>query len=147
MFHDVDPNDIYQGMLGDCWLLSALSACAEFDLRVQNLFITDKPSQSGVYEVKLIEMGHWRNVVFDDFVPCKAGTKELAFSGPRVEHGVTELWVILLEKAWAKIYASFQRLEGGFTKDALNDLTGAPVEDIETDHPKAWDKILFGEKN
>ena len=54
----MDCNDIYQGMLGDCWLLSALSACAEFDQRVQKLFVTDKPSPAGVYELRLHEMGH-----------------------------------------------------------------------------------------
>ena len=52
-------------------------------------------------------MGLWRTVVFDEWVPVKPGTKNFCFSGPRVESGVTELWVILLEKAWAKVYASY----------------------------------------
>ena len=48
-----------------------------------------------------------------------------------MESNEIELWVLLLEKAFAKIYGSYQMLEGGFTKDSLNDLTGAPVEEIE----------------
>lgn len=36
------------------------------------------------------------------------------------------LWVILLEKAWAKIYKSYKKIEAGFTIEVLHDLTGAP---------------------
>lgn len=87
-------------------------------------------------------MGVWRNVVIDDYVPCMKGSNKLAFSGPRAESGSVELWVVLAEKAWAKVYGSFQRLEGGFTKNALTDLTGAPVENVDLEKPFAWDRIL-----
>jgi hypothetical protein len=30
MFEDVDPCDVKQGPTGDCWLVSAISAFAEF---------------------------------------------------------------------------------------------------------------------
>merc|ERR1719379_2626082 len=35
---DVDPNDVVQGSVGDCWLLSAISALAEFSGAVKELF-------------------------------------------------------------------------------------------------------------
>ena len=39
-----------------------------------------------------------------------------------------ELWVLLLEKAYAKVYGSFENIEGGNPAVALRDLTGAPYE-------------------
>jgi hypothetical protein len=39
-----------------------------------------------------------------------------------------ELWVALLEKAWAKINTSYDNIDGGFAFESLHDLTGAPVK-------------------
>lgn len=40
VFHNIDPNDILQGNLGDCYFLSSLSAMAEFPKRIEKLFDT-----------------------------------------------------------------------------------------------------------
>jgi hypothetical protein len=38
----------------------------------------------------------------------------------------SEIWVLILEKVWAKIYGSYHRIEAGTTGEALPFLTGAP---------------------
>jgi hypothetical protein len=43
-----------------------------------------------------------------------------------------ELWVMLLEKAWAKVYTSYKRTEAGYPEEPLHDLTGAPIKQIYT---------------
>jgi calpain-15 len=35
---------------------------------------------------------------------------------------------MILEKAWAKLYGSYGRIEGGFMTEVLHDLTGAPTK-------------------
>ena len=38
MIGDVDPADITQGSVGDCWLLSGLASLAEYDGAIARLF-------------------------------------------------------------------------------------------------------------
>ena len=37
-----------------------------------------------------------------------------------------EIWGMILEKAWAKVYGSYQRIEAGLTSEAMYPLTGCP---------------------
>ena len=60
--------------------------------------------------------------------------------------------MLLLEKAWAKLYGSYQRIEAGTTGEALPALTGAPTEYILHREAKSntnalWKKILQADKN
>ena len=41
------------------------------------------------------------------------------------------MWVLLLEKAYAKAYGSYYTIEGGDPGIALRDLTGAPCESLD----------------
>jgi len=83
-------------------------------------------------------------VVVDDYIPCNCG--EPAFAEPNGN----ELWVVLLEKAFAKIHGSFLAIRSGWISEALNTLTGAPYETIEgVNEEKAHDlfkKLLHCEK-
>jgi len=36
--------------------------------------------------------------------------------------------VLVLEKAWAKLFKSYAKIESGFSREALRDLTGAPTK-------------------
>lgn len=60
-------------------------------------------------------------------------------------HG-NELWAILLEKAYAKLHGSYERIAGGLSSDALRDLTFAPSfayvdEEVTQDPEKTWNMI------
>jgi hypothetical protein len=37
---------------------------------------------------------------------------------------------MILEKAWAKLYTSYKRIEAGYPEEPLHDLTGAPIKQI-----------------
>ena len=52
--------------------------------------------------------GKWVTIDMDEYVPFIGN--QPAFS-KSVDN---ELWVILLEKAWAKLYSSFKRIESGY---------------------------------
>jgi calpain-15 len=51
---------------------------------------------------------------------------------------------MLLEKAWAKVYTSYRRTEGGSPQEPLHDLTGAPIKYISTkssDKDEEWNYL------
>jgi calpain-15 len=51
---------------------------------------------------------------------------------------------LLLEKAWAKVYGSYQRIEAGTTGEALPCLTGSPTEFFF--HAEVKDKEVIWKK-
>lgn len=67
------------------------------------------------------------------------GRYQLAFS----KTDQNELWVILLEKAYAKAYGSYWEIVGGDPVHALRDLTGAPYDRIENfdNMDEAWSQL------
>jgi calpain-15 len=160
----IEPNDIRQGQLGDCWFLCALSALAEFPKLVEALF--DIPNErapstkngavvscteSGVYRLRFCKNGQWTNVTIDDFFPCIPG------GGPVYSrsHG-NELWVLLLEKAYAKLHKCYSALRLGWAYEAMMDMTGAPTEsyrfdDIDVkaqiDSGDMWKKLVKFDQN
>lgn len=118
----IDPNDVHQGQLANSWFLSAVAAVSENPKLIERLFITKEVNDEGVYKIRINKCGKWQVVTVDDYVPCLPG------GGPIFAKGNgSELWVILLEKAYAKIHGNYMTLEGGSTVQALRDLTGCPT--------------------
>ena len=76
----------------------------------------------------------------DDLVPCMKYSKKPAFN--RNKSG--EMWVILLEKAWAKVHGGYMNIAAGLTREALRDLTGASAETFFTSQnpDKLWNKLV-----
>ena len=126
LFRDIKPGDIEQGYCGDCYFLSCLSSLAEFPDRIRTLFVTKETNSSGIYAVQLYITGERRVVVVDDYFPYCKYRQDFAMSTSKDR----ELWVLILEKAWAKVHGSYQRIEGGNTSEALYALTGVHVDTI-----------------
>lgn len=135
-FNEVSPKDIKQGLLGDCYFLSVLSVLSEVPSRITKLFLTSDQNSMGVYGIRICKNGEWKDVVIDDYIPC--WREDPAFS----KANGNELWVILLEKAWAKLHGSYERIEAGFAENVLRDLTGAPTEVIECSDETLWDRVV-----
>ena len=141
----IDCDDIVQGSLGDCYFLSSLSSLAELPQRIRKLFISKKVNETvGAFCVNICHEGEWRAVYIDDYFPCFPDGSGPAFS--KSPTGQNELWVLILEKAWAKLYGNYERIEAGLTREVLRDLTGAPTKVVWTDDPNAWSEILDGEE-
>lgn len=127
---DIDPIFIEPGELGDSWLVGAMAAVAEHSGIVLRMFRHPKSSEhakmeraTGAFRVTLNVQGWWRSVVVDDFLPVNLGNY------PKYAHSrrdIRELWMGLLEKAFAKLRGGYANIVAGDPLDALRVLTGWP---------------------
>lgn len=78
-------------------------------------------------------------VTIDDYIPCKGG-KPL-FTSPKGN----EMWVLLLEKAFAKLVGGYNKLEGGLPAWALETMTGDKVAHYSVDAKGSgkWQKSIL----
>lgn len=122
VFRDPKPTDIEQGALGNCWFLSALAVIAERPDILEQIVLTKQYNPTGLYQIRLCVDGKWQVVVLDDFFPCRKRSRTLAFAVGRRN----QLWVPLIEKAFAKITGSYGKLLAGRALEGLAVLTGSP---------------------
>ena len=145
LFDGIEPSDIAQGALGDCWLLSAFASLSEKPYLIQNAFLTSTYNERGKYIIRLYDSKKkkFENITIDDFVP-------LGYDGkPMFQKLVSrEMWPLLLEKAFAKMRGGYESIEGGLPLDAMQTITGYEGEHIwargaERFDEKVYDKLEF----
>jgi len=143
LFQEISPENIVQGNLGDCYLMGSLIVLSENPQIIKNLFKNDY-NKYGLFGVWICESGAWRLLLIDQYIPCLNSN-----SGPCYARAKNnELWVMLLEKTYAKAYLGYKNIILGFSGDALKDLTGAPSEYIDLkEEKKSWDAMVSARKN
>ncbi len=155
------PNDVNQGSIGDCYFLASLMAVANTNPDLLRKAIVD--NKNGTFNVKLYKVSEesflffWKKKVFTPTIitlyptfPVAVDGKDAAnpdadanpahaHGGDQDDKGKTELWVRLIEKAYALLMGSYSKIgKGGFGADALEALTGtAYKEEVNTKDTKS----------
>jgi len=125
----INIDDTVQGMLGDCWVLSAIAACAEKPSRVWKIFDTKSYNTAGIYSLRMYDMGVPISIVIDDYLPTNTSGSQHIFTNVTAQK---ELWPILVEKAFSKIHGNYYAIEGGWMIDAGNTFMGTGGEGLST---------------
>jgi len=114
---------------------------AEYPEQIKKLFETHTVNESGIYMLKLYVNGMLTPVIVDDYVPVTARGNLFACTTKS-----SEIYAILLEKAWAKLHGSYARIESGLPSFATMHLTGAPSDsfwhgNIKEGPDMFWEKM------
>jgi hypothetical protein len=146
-YEGIKADDIIQGGLGDCYFLSAVAALCKYPKLVEKLFYFKEKSLEHCYGCYYKVSGVWQLVLVDDYIPCygKYG-KNPAFTSSNGN----ELWVMLLEKAWAKLNGNYAKAIGGEPHEVFDVITNAWSEKIKLESSKSdtiWKSMLNAEKN
>jgi len=149
----VASDDCKQGNLGDCWLISAMSVLANRDellvggrrgMELDPDMIIDKEIASllckgvyapifhkfrivGIYVIRIFINYNWVYVLVDDRIPCDINTRKPVFGRCR---NLNEIWVSMIEKAFAKLYGCYENLISGYVDEGIQELTGMQPEKI-----------------
>lgn len=97
--------------------------------------MNQKPNAAGIYCVKFLVNGEDYEVVVDDYFPCDPRygkykglnyvnkTPRPAFSTCNQDG---KLWVMILEKAWAKLHGSYSFIVSGHSSEVYVKLCQGP---------------------
>ncbi|RDB15999.1 Calpain-9 [Hypsizygus marmoreus] len=165
-----DSNDIVQGGLGDCWVLSALATMSTAKGLVEK-FCVARDEEVGIYGFIFFRDTTWVNVIVDDLLFTSIPKfEELNMAEKHLYHNDKETynksarksgkslyfaksgtngetWVPLIEKAFAKLHGNYAALNDGEAGEAIEDLTGGVTTFISTkdilDVDKFWKEELL----
>ncbi|KAI9718699.1 MAG: hypothetical protein M1812_003873 [Candelaria pacifica] len=167
-------SDVRQGYDGDCWFLSALCALSNKEELISRICV-ERDEAVGVYGFVFHRDGEWISTIIDDKLyltkrdydesdlermqwndimnrqdpeeeyrkAYQTGSRALYFAQCSTEN---ETWLPLLEKAYAKAHGDFGSIEGGFTGEGIEDLTGGVTTELFAtdilDKEKFWQELL-----
>lgn len=157
LFWSIEPSDMKQGSVGDCWLVAALACLANYPRDVESLFesATAAATPDGKYVVRLHDAwGRVCRVTVDEFVPTiptgphrRIEDYEYLRHVPMFSRPNGEIWPLLIEKAIAKLLGSYGALHAGHTCAAFRSLTGCAKQEMWVREPAAshWTSNLLVE--
>ena len=108
-------------------MLAAISALAENPKRIKDILVTHETNYAGCYGVKLFVNGFRKTIWVDDQFPFDDRPEKDVWAMGHISKE-WEIWVNLIEKAYAKVLGSYEAMEGGKPYQAFNLLTGFPSD-------------------
>lgn len=126
---------VFQGTLPDEVFLGVLMAICTFeDYELVENVINSRPDdfkQYGVFTCRFYVEGEWVEVITDTRIPCLMDEDDDRLCPVYSRSPVRkEMWVCLVEKAYAKALGSYEAISKVKVHEALMHLTGGSVQEI-----------------
>ena len=137
--HEIKLSDINQGKIGNCYFLSAISSLLKYPQMIYQLFKTLTIPKNNCYQILMKINSEWKIIIIDDFFPCNKKNNFPIFCKPFKN----EIWIMLLEKAWAKINNGYFNIDNGFSFNVFNSLTPFSSQIIYHNDLKKENELWF----
>ncbi|KAL5350192.1 hypothetical protein ACLOAV_005229 [Pseudogymnoascus australis] len=152
-----EAKDIRQGQDGDCWLLAALCTLTNKNGLIERVCVA-RDEVVGVYGFVFYRDSEWRSEIIDDKLYLtkpdydesilerilwedreRVSSEDEYKKVYQTNSGAlyfaqcedpNETWLPLLEKAYAKAHGDFATIDGGYTGEGIEDLTGGVTMEL-----------------
>ena len=144
LFHEsgsleVANRSLAQGGLSNRWFVNALSLLMCREEKLQKLFLPTRQEDAGRFCVQFFKEGNWTPVYVDDRIPCDLFSKPYFTTGNHEE----EVWMMLVEKAYAKLHGCYERLQSPHEFTAQ----GRPVLEVAAEEKASEEIFMSGMKD
>ena len=149
----IEIDDVKQGEIGDCYFISSIANLCKFPNKIRKMFKQTTKNENGFYEIEFCIDGKNQIVIIDDYLPAFKDSKKACYAQPIKK----QIWVMLLEKAWAKVNRGYIYIISGYNSEALEFLTGRGSfkyklknkegEELKNYQRKILKKIQLADKN
>lgn len=122
--NDICLSDVNQGMIGDCWFLSAIDFSINHPMWHDSLKESVSEMSNGQIKIRLYdtESGTWKETYLDtrllvngDYIPTTISV---------LSKDSEEIWPAMLEKGLAKMCGGYPNIEGGWMSEGMCFLHG-----------------------
>ena len=124
---DANVSMISKGLYQSNYFVTAMNALMKYPSLIYNLFPFLEKSINGCYGVYLRINGIWKLVLLDETFPCCVNNRGIRFfalaSTPE-----KEIWINLIEKAFAKISGGYDKILNGNVIDVFDAVTNSIIE-------------------
>ncbi|KEG10838.1 calpain-like cysteine peptidase [Trypanosoma grayi] len=131
----ISPFSVERGDLSDSWVISAMAILSEKPESIKNVFRhpvdgtrTAKEAATGAYRALLNKDGIWTSYLVDNYLPVVGGKPRFS----RSRNDPCEMWVSVMEKAYAKRNGGFANICSGDPLMAIRDITGYPTSRLDS---------------
>lgn len=132
-----------QGYVGNCWFIAGAVGIMQNQKMFAKVVPQDQSFEDnygGIFHFRFWLYGEWVDVVVDDRLPYWSDGS-LVYCKNKQEPN--EYWSPLLEKAYAKVYGTYESLDAGQTYDALVDMSGGIQEQFAMDSLSGDERANF----
>jgi len=146
------PKDIIQGCINDSYFLSTVAALCKYPNIIEKLFFIKERTKEHLYGIYFNIHGQWKLVLIDDYFPASDDKNEKKFAFAHCKN--KEIWINLLEKAWAKVNGCYANIIGKFTPYEIFDILTEAYTEVtyiiknrKNLKENLWEKIINAVNN